>query len=59
MSASSGGSSSFDRPRWALEIREMTGAGESSLKLDVRDDGGREDVSGLSCGGRLEFDGIS
>lgn len=59
ISTSSGGSSSFDRSKWVSETREIFETDESSLKLDVRDDGGRGDVNGLSRGGRLELDGVS
>jgi len=40
-------------------MREISGTDESSLKLEVRDDGGREDASGLSRGGRLKSDSVS
>lgn len=35
------------------------GTGQSSLKLEIRDDGGRGDVKALSRKGRPELDGVS
>lgn len=58
ISTSSDGSSSFNRFRWVLGTRGILETEESSLKLDVLDDGGRGDVNRLSRRGRLEVDGV-
>ena len=58
ISISSGGSSSLNRPKRVLSMRGALETGESSLKLDVRDDEGRGDVNGLSRRGALGVDDV-